>query len=785
MAADNNINLAAKNVTLDSAVQYDREQDEKQVKNSGLLASGWGIMIGTEKIKDKASDKYLTQQGSAIGANGKVTIVAAEKAQITSSDISTQQGVEITAPEVSINGKENITESTRIHEEKKSGLTISLGGSSIAAIQSVTQPVKRATDVKDKRLQALYAWRAGRSAKDNKEAFRNMGKGKFDIGINVGFGSSQSKSQTDTVERVYAGSKVIAGETVDIKATEKDLAITGSDVTGKNINLAAKGNIELRAGTNSSHTEVTEKSRDTSISAGYTFGTGFTTGSFSHNQSNMKGQGDTVTHKATHIAANNWLTTKSGADTNIIGATASGNKVDMTIGENLHIETLQDTDNYHETSHSGGISIGVGKGTKPSFGVNGSRGKIDSTYASTTEQAGIYVGTEGFNIRTENNTHLKGAVIASEAAADKNKLSTGNLNWENIENKAEYDAKDVGLAYHKYGDFAKKPKKDKDELYKTKGLAPDFGMPAHGKAKNTTKAAVAQGTLGIREKVQDVRGLSRDTQSALSQLDKIFDKSTIQERQELAKVFGEEAYRLAHKMKGDGSPKKIAVHAIIGGIMSRITGAGFASGSIGAGVNEAVIEEIAKIKDPGTAQVVSSIVGAAAAKIAGGNAVAGGNTAASGTRNNQYGERPRYNGAIIHTKYGFFKVIDGSDVYMEEVPDGIYFWNQDEENSQYGWDFHRKDGVDYYYPNKIEWSIYKNVDGVAYGVVLVRESDYERKLILQKAGKMFIESMIYGSGNEVARDLMEEINNGSINAWNAAKTIFSKYQDIFVEFFKK
>lgn len=165
--------------------------------------------------------------------------------------------------------------------------------------------------------------------------------------------------------------------------------------------------------------------------------------------------------------------------------------------------------------------------------------------------------------------------------------------------------------------------------------------------------------------------------------------------------------------------------------------------------------------------------------------VAGGNTAASGTRNNQYGERPRYNGAIIHTKYGFFKVIDGSDVYMEEVPDGIYFWNQDEENSQYGWDFHRKDGVDYYYPNKIEWSIYKNVDGVAYGVVLVRESDYERKLILQKAGKMFIESMIYGSGNEVARDLMEEINNGSINAWNAAKTIFSKYQDIFVEFFKK
>lgn len=72
-------------------------------------------------------------------------------------------------------------------------------------------------------------------------------------------------------------------------------------------------------------------------------------------------------------------------------------------------------------------------------------------------------------------------------------------------------------------------------------------------------------------------------------------------------------------MKDDGSARKIAVHAAIGGIMSQITGAGFASGAVGAGVNEAIIHEISKIKDPGTAQIVSSIIGAAAAKAAGGN----------------------------------------------------------------------------------------------------------------------------------------------------------------------
>ena len=125
-----------------------------------------------------------------------------------------------------------------------------------------------------------------------------------------------------------------------------------------------------------------------------------------------------------------------------------------------------------------------------------------------------------------------------------------------------------------------------------------------------------------------------DTSHALNELGRIFDKQKIEEQQELAKAFGEEAFRLAHNLPDDGSGRKIAVHAIIGGIMSQITGAGFASGAIGAGVNEAVIGEIKKIKDPGTAQIVSAIVGAAAAKAVGGNAGAGATAAASGTKNN-------------------------------------------------------------------------------------------------------------------------------------------------------
>ena len=74
-------------------------------------------------------------------------------------------------------------------------------------------------------------------------------------------------------------------------------------------------------------------------------------------------------------------------------------------------------------------------------------------------------------------------------------------------------------------------------------------------------------------------------------------------------MFREEAFRLAHNLTDDGSGRKVLIHTFIGGLISQLSGAGFASGAAGAGLNEAIIGEIKKIKDPGTAQLVSAIAG--------------------------------------------------------------------------------------------------------------------------------------------------------------------------------
>ena len=122
------------------------------------------------------------------------------------------------------------------------------------------------------------------------------------------------------------------------------------------------------------------------------------------------------------VKAKDTLKTDSGEDTNIEGSKAGGDKVIMNTGRDLSIKSLQDTDDYSEQSHSAGIAAATG-----GIAASADKGKINSDYQSTADQSGIYAGKGGFNINVGKNTDLKGAVIDSDAAPDKNKLGTDTL----------------------------------------------------------------------------------------------------------------------------------------------------------------------------------------------------------------------------------------------------------------------------------------------------------------------------------------------------------------------
>ena len=446
----------------------------------------------------------------------------------------------------------------------------------------------------------------------------------------------------DNATKEYAGSKIAAGTKAALTATAHDLTVKGSAVTGSDISLTAKGSVRLAAGENTSVTTTENKFSSASIGASFT-PQGLSNISVSAGKGNGNSKESVTSYAPTLVSAANNLSLISGKDMDIIGSRAQGDKITAKVGGHLNIETLQEKETYEEQNKSTGLGFSFGVHpatkhlTKPTTHGDWNKGSIDAHYRSAREQSGFFAGNSGFDIYVKKNTELIGGIIGSEAAADKNKLSTGTFSFSDRKNEADYRAKSVGASYRKYGDYERMREKDKNSVYNTIGLAPNISMPAKGDAVSTTKAAVAAGTIDIRENpTQNISALSRDTNHALNELGRIFDKQKMEERQELAKVFGEEAYRLAHNMKDDGSGRKIAVHAVIGGIMSKITGAGFASGAAGAGLNEALINAI-KGQDPGTAQIVSAIMGAAAAKAVGGNAQAGASAAASGTKWNFFG----------------------------------------------------------------------------------------------------------------------------------------------------
>ena len=149
---------------------------------------------------------------------------------------------------------------------------------------------------------------------------------------------------------------------------------------------------------------------------------------------------------------------------------------------------------------------------------------IESHYRSARGQSGIFAGKGSFDIYVERTPDFKGAVIASEADAGKNRLSTGTFSFSDLENGADYSAKSIGAEYHHYGSYDKMSRQEKNKVYNTIGLSPSLSMPAKGDANSTTTSAVAPGTIEIRENpAQDISALSRDTANSLNILSRRYE----------------------------------------------------------------------------------------------------------------------------------------------------------------------------------------------------------------------------------------------------------------------
>jgi len=631
--ATNDVNITAKgNIAITTAEETQDEEHMKQEKKSGLLSGGgFGFTVGTETQKRTVTGQNVNQASSTIGSTkGNVTIESGKDTQITGSEIISEKDTKITGRNVTIEAAQETFQDKQTYEYKKSGLSVSLSSPAIDTISTVANKIERAKKVSDGRLADLYEISALRDIKgldkkiDNtvngqvigKDKDGNVQRASRDISLNVSLGSTSYNENSTSQGTQAKSSQIVAGKNLEITATggeekekEGNVSIIGSTLNGDNVTIKANKDVTIKSAENTTTNQTNSSGKTSGVGAQIsTSGVGFyVEGSKSKGIEN----GTIVTHTQSVVTAGDTLQITSEKDTKVIGAKIQGETVKMDVTNNLNIASEQDIDNYDSKNTSAGGKIGTGgMGTK----LSANQGKINSTYESVTEQTEIHAGKGGFNIEVGKNTDLKGAVISSDATPDKNKISTDTLTYSNIANKADYSASSTGISYSAGSGVEKKDK----------GLTPNIGTPAKGDASSTTKSAVADGTIEVRSNPnQDLSGLSRDTTNSLNALGKIFDKQTVEERQELVGLFGQLAFEEIHKLsidKGwkDGDPQKVALHTLIGGIMSELAGSGFSAGAEGAGFNEAIQKQLSNITDPALRQWASYIISSAVTGTVGG-----------------------------------------------------------------------------------------------------------------------------------------------------------------------
>ncbi|EJU0195752.1 VENN motif pre-toxin domain-containing protein, partial [Escherichia coli] len=221
------------------------------------------------------------------------------------------------------------------------------------------------------------------------------------------------------------------------------------------------------------------------------------------------------------------VTINSGRDTVLNGAQVNGNRIIADVGHDLLISSQQDTSKYDskQTSVAAGGSFTFGSMTGSGY-IAASRDKMKSRFDSVAEQTGMFAGDGGFDITVGRHTQLDGAVIASTATPDKNHLDTGTLGFSDLHNEADYKVSHSGISLSGGGSFG-----DKFQGNMPGGMISAGGHSGH--AEGTTQAAVADGTITIRDRdnqKQNLANLSRDPAHANDSISPIFDKEKEQRR---------------------------------------------------------------------------------------------------------------------------------------------------------------------------------------------------------------------------------------------------------------
>ncbi|EMX1959575.1 hemagglutinin repeat-containing protein, partial [Escherichia coli] len=554
-----------------------------------------------------------------------------------------------------------------------------------SAINNAVTSAQETKESSDSRLKALQATKTALSGVQAGQA-ATMASATGDpnaTGVSLSLTTQKSKSQQHSESDTVSGSTLNAGNNLSVVATGKnrgdnrgDIVIAGSQLkAGGNTSLDAANDILLSGAANTQKTTGRNSSSGGGVGVSIGAGKGAGISAFaSVNAAKGREKGNGTEWTETTTDSGKTVTINSGRDTVLNGAQVNGNRIIADVGHDLLISSQQDTSKYDskQTSVAAGGSFTFGSMTGSGY-IAASRDKMKSRFDSVAEQTGMFAGDGGFDITVGKHTQLDGAVIASTATPDKNHLDTGTLGFSDLHNEADYKVSHSGISLSGGGSFG-----DKFQGNMPGGMISAGGHSGH--AEGTTQAAVADGTITIRDRdnqKQNLANLSRDPAHANDSISPIFDKekeqrrlqtvglisdigsqvadiartqgelnalkaakeatsetlpanATEKQRQEyLAKLRDTQAYRNEMAKYGTGSEIQRGIQAATAALQ------GLAGGNLAGALAGASAPELAHLlksteKDPAVNAIAHAILGGAVAAMQGNNAAAGAAGAATG-----------------------------------------------------------------------------------------------------------------------------------------------------------
>ncbi len=554
---------AGRDLTIDAAQNTFARTDMHKEKNrdlTGVLTGnklGLDDMTGNQKLyinssKHNGTANEMTLTGSTIGSSaGNVSLTAGRELAVIASDLVSTKNMQLSGANVTVTSGMETASQTSKDSSKSLAVGRVVAGTVVDTANSIRDAAEAARSSDDPRLKAVKIAQAALATynlnnqlgelADQSTDFKDKKGGSAGNGSLIKIGtelantrtksSSEYTAQTAHQSTLNAGGNLSIIAAGDAPGTLGDLTITGSSLKAGSTLLSAKNNILMQSAQNTTERKNDGSRNRTAIGASFNVGeqNGFTLDLGAQTAKNL-GSGGSVTQVNTTLDTGALLL-HSGQDTSLIGAQVRADRIDADIGGDLNIVSLQDSETSKSKQDSArfGASICIPPfcyGSTVAASANLAASKMNSDYQAVTDQSGFFAGKGGYTIDVAKNTTLQGAVIASEATADKNLLLTDRLLVSDIKNKSEIESKSAGFSVSgSYG----------GGVGTLKPGAP-YGMALDDSDHSHTRSAVSEGTILVRnpEGANDLVGLNRDTANANQRLDKP-DEKAMQERMDLIK----------------------------------------------------------------------------------------------------------------------------------------------------------------------------------------------------------------------------------------------------------